>query len=420
MKKNMILTVLMMVVVAIIATVAASATPTIEYTKINGDTAQSGDQLIVERGDTLDIRVRVKAGINPEKNVNVEAYLDGYEYSQNDVSDSADIFDMDANDTKTEDLKITIPLKAEKDYYDLKVRVGTRRGASVENQYRINLKGKRHEIVIKDILMPSQVEAGRGLFANIKLQNIGQKNEKEVTVRFKIPALNIEEFTTIDEIEADDTTTTEDIVALIDECVKPGDYEVTVEVDFSSDNEKITQKDKITVTGSDVCGASSVNNGEKTLISVPQAQEVVAGQAVAFPIMLTNLGNKPKTYVITVSKAVETFGTATIQPSNVMIVQPSKPETVFVYVKTNDNAQAGQKDFVVTITAGDEKKDVALTAIVIAGGSNFASPDLKKVLEVGLVILIIVLVIVGLIVGFNKLKPKDEEDSKEIGQQTYY
>lgn len=417
MKKNMILA-MFAATIMIVSSMFASAIPTTEYIKINGDQAQPWDQLVVERGDTLDIRVRVSAINGAESNVNVEAYIDGYEYADKEpVSDSADVFDMDSGDTKTVDLSIKIPLKAEKDYYDLKVRIGTRRGNSEETIYRLNLKGARHEILIKDILMPSQVQAGRGLFSNVKIENIGQKTEDDLTIRFKIPDLKIEEFTTIDSLEADDSTTSEDIVALIPECTKPGKYDVTVDVEFN-EYDKITKTEQIEVTGSDICEAqtSGTQAGEKTVISVPGAQEVSQGNAAAFPIMIQNMGSKSKTYVITVSKAVDAFGQAKIEPSNVIIVGPQKQETVFVYVKTTENAQIGQKDFAVTITSGDEKKDVMLSANIVKSASS--SSDLKNVLEVGLVILVIILVIAGLVIGFNKMKPKEEEKS-EIGQ-TYY
>ena len=405
--------------IMLVSAMFANATPTTEYVKINGDVAMPWDQLVVERGDTIDIRVRLNAWNGAETNVNVEAYIDGYEYADKEsVSDSSENFDMDAGDTKTVDLSIKIPVKAEKDYYDLKVRVGTRRGYSEETIYRLNLKGKRHEILIKDILMPSEVKAGRGLFANVKVENVGQKTEKDITVRLKIPDLKIEEFTTIDALDNDDSTTSEDLVAMIPECTKPGKYDVVAEINFDNDYDKVTKTEQIEVVGSDICEAVATGNqaGEKTVISVPQAQEVAQGNAVAFPIMIQNMGSKPKTYVITVSKAVDAFGEARIEPSNVVIVSGQKQETVFVYVKADANAQVGQKDFAVTITSGDEKKDVMLSANVVK--AKVAS-DLKNVLEVGLVLLVIILVIIGLVIGFNKLKPKEDEKS-EIGSQTYY
>ncbi|MBR9690566.1 hypothetical protein GOV08_02670 [Candidatus Woesearchaeota archaeon] len=407
------------VMFTLVATMAA-AVPQVEYVKIDGDIHQPGDQLVVKRGETLDIRVKIQAE-QEEDNVKVEAYIDGYEYDNYEsVSDSENIFDMDMGDTEFVDLVIRIPERAEKDYYDLKVRVGTRRGASFEAQYRINLKGQRHEIIIRDILMPSEVVAGRGFFANVKLKNIGQKDEDDVTVRLKIPDLNVEGYTTIDEIEADDSTTSEDIVIRIDACAKEGEYDVLAIAEFN-EFEQVVETTTLFVKESDACDQRE--GKEKTLISVPQPQEVLAGQAIVFPIMLTNLGKKAKTYVVTVSRSVDAFGTYRIDPSNVVIVQPDQPKTVFVYVTVSQDASQGAKDFIVSIESGTDKQDIALTANVV--GESKSSTDLKKVLESALVVLLVLLVIVGLVFGFNKLKPK-EEDEEELGSsdeelgQTYY
>lgn len=404
-------------VTLLLISAVAQATPTIQEVKINGDIVTTNEQLVVKRGETLDITVKVKA-LAPEKNVRIEAYIDGYEYeSYEPISDSSDIFDMDTNDAEVTHLTIHIPLKAEKDYYDLKVRVGTRTGSSIENTYFLNLKGERHEIAIKDILMTSEIAAGRGLFTNVRIQNFGQKTEEDVTVKVRIPELNIEEFTTVQELEADDSTTTEDVVLFINECTKPGDYDVIAEVYFN-EYDKVTRTETITVTESGPCQKESEGAG-KTVVSVPGAQEVAAGGQAVFPIMITNTASTARTYVITVSKAVEAFGTARIDPTNVVIVQPNKQETVFVYVKANEDATQGQKDFTVTITSGADKQDIALSANVVEGKSSGA--DLKKVLEISLVVLIVILVIAGLVIGFNKLKPKDDEEvsSGELGQ-TYY
>jgi len=396
----------------------ASALPNVEYVKLDGDVHDSGDQLVVKRGETLDIRIKLQAGNTSEDNVKAEAYIDGYEYDDYEsVRDSEHTFDMESGDTEYVDLSIQIPQKAEKDFYDLKVRVGARRGASFEAQYRINLKGEKHDMIIKKILMSSTVVAGRGLFANVKVENIGQVDEDDITIRLQIPELGISEFTTIDEVEAEDTTTSEDLVVFIDECVEAGEYDVDVIVEFD-EYESITKATTITVTGSDICETGKDTETSKTVVSVPQAQEVKAGSSAVFPIMLTNDGTKQQNYVISVSGSIDSFATYRIDPGNVISVPGKESKTAFVFVTVNKDATAGAKDFIVTIQSGDDSQDVALTANVV-GDSSSTDLDLRKALELGLVVLIVILVIAGIILGFNKLKPKDEESDEELGQ-TYY
>ncbi len=417
MKNNKLLLILSIVTLLMVCAIAQAA-PTINTVKIDGDTQTPGTSLVVERGDKLDISVKVVSN-QSEKNVVVEAYLDGYEYSSREpVSDSSEVFDMDTNDAKTSRLSITIPLKAERDHYDLKIRAGGRTGADSFVTYNLNLKGKKHEMIVKDILMNDEIVAGRGLFTNVKVQNVGQVDEKDVTVRVTIPELNIEEFTTIQSVDADDSTTSEDVVLFIDECTKPGDYDVTASIEYN-EFDKISKTKTLTVKPTDgVCQKTAVGQS-KTLVSLPGKQDTVAGQTAIFPIMITNTGASPQTYVISVSRAVEAFGVAKIDPSNVLILQPNKAETVFVYVKTNDNAPSGQKDFAVSIMSGTEKQDLPLSLNVTAGSSNVFGGN---ALVLFLVALIFVFVIIGVIMGFNKLKPKHDEDegSEELGTKTYY
>jgi len=65
--------------------------------------------------------------------------------------------------------------------------------------------------------------------------------------------------------------------------------------------------------------------------------------------------------------------------------------------------------------AGDKVLDsVTLKANVVGGAAG--SVDLKRALEIGLIVLVVILVILGLIIGFNKLK--GDEDDKE--GESYY
>jgi len=73
-------TIMALVIVASIGLnfVAGAADPVIvKYVKINGDTYEDGDTLVVKRGDTLDIRVKLSANETTE-DLQVEAGIYGY------------------------------------------------------------------------------------------------------------------------------------------------------------------------------------------------------------------------------------------------------------------------------------------------------------------------------------------------------
>ena len=90
-------------------------------------------------------------------------------------------------------------------------------------------------------------------------------------------------------------------------------------------------------------------------------------------------------------------------------------KTVYVNVNALKTASAGAHIFSLSATGLDSP--ISLTAnvkaAIAAGGLS-----VKRVLEVGLVILVVLLVILGLIIGFNKMKGS-EEDTEETGK-TYY
>ena len=56
----------------------ASALPTVDQLKINGDVFAPGDQLVVQRGETLNIRMKLSSTVN-ESNVQATADILGYE-----------------------------------------------------------------------------------------------------------------------------------------------------------------------------------------------------------------------------------------------------------------------------------------------------------------------------------------------------
>ena len=182
---------------------------------------------------------------------------------------------------------------------------------------------------------------------------------------------------------------------------------------------------EIKVIKSDVCEKSTTtDNGEtKTIITVPTGQEVRAGQSTVYPVAISNLGSTAKTYVISVSPSVDSFGTYRIDPNNVIVIPGQTTETAYVYLTVDENADSGLKDFKITVTSDGESKDATLTASIISekGTTGSVSDSLKTGLQISLLVLFVLLLILLVIFGFNKMKgsKEDEEDEDDVGQ-TYY
>ena len=101
-----------------------------------------------------------------------------------------------------------------------------------------------------------------------------------------------------------------------------------------------------------------------------------------------------------------------------LVIGSGESKAFTVFVSANDDAPTGSQTFTVTISSGAKVlKQLPLSVDVQEGASGATS--LKRVLEVGLVVLVILLVIIGLIIGFSKLRG-DDEDAEEGDEKTYY
>jgi len=419
--KNTISVLLTIFLVSVLAVGMVSALPDVEYIKINGDEFISGDQLEVERGDELDIRVKLNASDN-ETDIEIRAEVLGYEYSDHEpIFARVHTFDLDYGDTTYKDLTISLPDKMDKDYYDLRVTVGTRTGESDEYTFRLHLKGIKHSLTIKDVIFNPEpsVESGRALLTTVRVKNIGEKDEESIKVKVTIPELGLSASDYFDEIEDGESETSEELYMRIPECVKAKDYTVKITVEYDEGYETISTEKMITVTG-DVCAAEEPVE-KKTVITVgPETQKVAQGASVIYPLTISNAGNTARTYVVSIDGA-ESWSTVEVTPSNLVVLNAGESKAVYVSVAADDDAAAGEHMFVLSVKSGDTiLKQVTLKADVTAEKSSGAL-SIKRGLEIGVIILVVLLVILGLIIGFNKLRETGDEESEEPDKgETYY
>ena len=417
MKTNMFFVMFLLALVAVGAT-SVMALPTVEQVKINGDVFSSGDSLVVERGETLNIRVKLTSEFD-EKNVQVSADIIGYEYSTHEkLSDLTPVFDLDANDTVYKNLELTIPEKVEKDYYDLRIRVATRTGTAFEGLYRLHIKGTRHSVVIKDVVFNPEyrVKSGRALLTVVRVKNLGEKDEEGIKIKVSIPDLGISAADYIDELEAGESTSSEELYLRIPKCAEEGSYDVKVQVTYNEGYSEVTQAYSIYVKQEEVCEPVSPTTPtavEKTVVTTTsEVQELTPGaQGVIYPLTITNAGTTAQTYVLSVEGG--DWATIKISPSNVLVVQPGETKTAYIYVSAKPNAPEGEQLFNVKVSVGGEEKLVSMKAFV----KKAATEGLRRGLEIALIILLIVLIIVGIVIGISRLKGQGEEEERT---QTYY
>ena len=363
--------------------------------------------LSLERGDQFDVTVVLDSAAAAE-NVEVEVTISGYEYGS--ISETSSLFDMENETSYIKNFDLELPSNMDSDNYQLKVRVSARNMEDFSKYFDLKIDSARHQLRISDFsLSPSseEIEAGRSIIGRIRLKNTGSEAQDDVKVTLSIPELNLQDVQYLDELVSGDSDFFEDLMLFIPECTNEGTYLVKAEVSYDEDSREVSVEKTLTVTASDLC--SSQEDAE-TVVTVLDSQSVLAGESASYPLTLQNTGSSARTYTISLS-GVSSWGVATIDPSNVLVVNGGETKTVFIQVTANEDA-SGENVFMATISTDGEENQVSLTANV---SSTSDSSALRKTLEVALIVLVIILILLGLVIGFRKMNASDTDED-----QTYY
>jgi hypothetical protein len=412
-------TLLILVLVSILACTFASATVTIEEVELDDDELEeyptSNYVLAIEKGDEVEVKVHVISNESID-NVKIDAELE------------SKTFDMKADVTYVKKLNIKLTKRMEQDRYTLYVDVRGRYSDHDSKTYLLEVDAPKHALELRDIILSpeNEVKAGRALLVTARIKNRGEEQEEDIKVRASVPALGISASDYIDELDeedcddedCDDSTTSEELYMRIPDCAEPGVYTVKVCVEYDDGDEEECETTKINVIGSDTCSIPTQKPiVGKTLITIgPDTQDISKSGSAMYPITISNQGLDSKVYAISTDSA--DWADFTITPSNILVVGEGESKAAYISLKAKPTA-TGLQLFSVTIKSGESVlKQVPLRANILGGT---AAPtdigSIKRVLEIGLVILVVLLVILGLIIGFNKLKGSEEETEEE---KTYY
>jgi len=397
------------------------------YVKINGDEVTDNESVRtqIERGNELDIVVKLQSDSNyTMKDVEVSAFITGFEYNDNPnerLSDTTEPFDVDPNVVYTKKLTLKLPNVVEKDNYKLRVVVSDRYSSLKVFNYNLQIDAVRHAIQIKDVtLSDDEIKAGRALIAVVRLKNIGDRTEEDVKVKVEIPALGVSATDYINEIESDESKSTEELYLRIPSNAKEGSYTVKTTLTYDNDHEKETREDSIKVLAAEeaVVGGTTNASQEKVIVSVDSQTKVVTrgeGGAI-FPVTITNEGTTAKSFTIEVDGV--DWATVKMSPSNVVVLNPGETKAVYLYVAANEDASIGEHMFSVSVKSGDKVLETATFKADVIEAQPTKESNVKTVLTWVLIVLIAILIVVGVIVAVQKAR-KPEEPGTDL-TQTYY
>ena len=422
---------LCMTVAMALSAVAAQIPVDIDEVKVNNDQlVDENEYMQLERGETFEVKVRVSASEDVGENealedVEINAYISGFDSSSDKMMDSVRPFELAAGESTVKKLTLTMPERADRDGYWLRVVVSSRTGEAVVKNYGIKIEPTESEVVVADfeISPEDKIRAGGSIIGNVRLKNLGDSDESDIKVVVKMPEIgvyNVPSAHYIEELEEDESASSE-FVLRTNACTRPGLYEIIAEVTFDGGDQKVTSTKAITVTEG-TCNQDLVptNDGQsevegKTILAYStETQRMVAGSESAYPITVTNTGTSAKSYMFTVEPA--NWASFRVSPSNVLTVQGGSTKTAYVYATANERAE-GDYNFMVSMknSAGETLQNVAMRAEVVANGDSAISGSLTSALTAGLVIVVALFVAIGLVVAFRKAKNNEETES-----QTYY
>lgn len=412
---------------------------TLEEVKINGDEVDDSETLRtqVNRDGELEVKVEIKTSNETyEDDVEISAFITGYEYNDDSdqrLSDTTEPFDVEPNTVYKKTLTLELPINVDKDEYKLRVLVSSRYSSLVINNYNLIIEPEKHNVAIKDVEFTpgTDIVAGRGLITQVRVKNYGDKDEEDIKVKVSIPKLGLSESDWIDEIESDDSETTEEIYLRIPGCAD-GEYQLNVEVEYDDGEGDDSQAYTINVEASEACEAitsvdepTTAGSGNVVITVGAESQNIARGEGGAiYPITITNNGKTTRSFTLE-TEGVADWATSRVSPSNVVMVKSGETQSVYVYVAANENSAVGEKMFAVNVKSGSETvKQIPFKAQIVESAAG--SDGLKKALQIGVVALVVILIIVGLVIGYNKMKEsgEGEETSEEpVGDdvaQTYY
>lgn len=409
-----------------VSSVFASAIPVvIDSVDINGValTSTALNRVGVERGQQLNVAVRL-TGASAANNVEVEAFVSGFEFNDVErVSDATGVFDVLPNVTYVKRLVIPLPDSMEKDNYKLRIIVSDRNDGELINNYNIALDLPRHLVGVKDVLLTpeNEITAGGALLVAVRVENLGAKVEEDVKIKVAIPELGVSATKYVSKVSTNDETESEDVYLRLPECATPGTYNVVATVFYADAHRTSVGSAPINVLKNELCdgdvftGASQQSS--KILISVgSNVQSVDVGSNAVFPITVSNNGRTSKSF--TVLPVAGEWAELKISPTSTAVLAPGKSETFYVFVTPTDDAVTGSNIVTASVSSsGELLKNVVLTANVVKpSGQSFG---IKRLLELGLIVLLVLLIIVGLIVGFTMLKKEDDIEPPRSAEPYY-
>lgn len=249
--KAKILSVLSLLLLTLLATSAFAIPLDIQKVEIDGERVDdSAVRLDIQRGQEVEIELTLVPTEDIE-DIEIRAFVSGYEYNNFDeIADAIGPISMEAGVKYVKTLRVTLPEDVEEADYKVRLLFTDRNGEDIlVKNYQIKVDLPRHELKITDVIFHpgKNVKAGTALLGQVRLENMGEKDEENIVVKIMIPELGVSATDYIDELEAGEQEETEELYLRIPENADAGLYHVQVYIGYNRNHDKVLATTQINV-----------------------------------------------------------------------------------------------------------------------------------------------------------------------------
>lgn len=399
--------------------------PNYNITKVEvNDVELNGRILDIERTDSLTIEVEIEVTTSTN-DMRVEAEIEGYEFG--DIKDKSEIFDAEFGRTYKKTLTLDIPddLQAS-EIYTLRIEASDPDNQEVM-EIQLNIDEKRHFLRIFDVILRPQgsVESGKPIFTTVRVENLGEKKERDIEVRVSVPQLGIVARDYINELvteiqedsitrdnDEESSASSNELMLRIPDDAKTGVYDLLVEVLYNRGHSKVVQRIPLAVEGKKV-EQTQTPVTETTIVNVDGSSKTIkAGEEVAYKVMFANMDNTQKVYSVEVS-GTQLFADTRVDPGFVSVLG-GKAGEIYVFLKAKDNAESKRQFFTIRAMSGNNVvKELALTAEVKGKEMATSWAWVRNLLYIVFIVLILVLIVMLITWGVRNARESENYERKE-------
>lgn len=331
---GILVTIVSLVLLSLVS--ADSSDYLVEAVYVNGISEGSSTTIQAELGTDLPIVVFLQ-GTGETTDVRVRAWIGGYEYGE--ISAATQMFDVEDSVMYKKYLKLEIPkdIKVDDSHdYTLHIEIFDDQDRE-EVSYVLYLEEPRHRVNVKDLLLSSTtVHPGSALALKVRLENLGENDEKDLKVTAYIPDIGVSTRMYLDDLPSREQGETRTVFLSIPPSTPKGEYVVFIQVAYNNEYTTTSAVAMFTVDG-------KVSYDNNVLVSVTPLATAFVGEEKEVKVQVTNLEERTKRLNLFVSglgvdetQSTSVSGKSTAQ----FIVKLNPKETgqaqVFIEVKSDD------------------------------------------------------------------------------------